>query len=208
MLFHANLPLKLWVDAFLTVIHLINQLPSSSLGSDTPFHKFFKRHQDYQSLQIFGRCCFPYLRNYGVNKFSKKTYPCVFIGYSPQHKGYRCFHPTTNRVYISCHVVFYEHNYLFTSSINSSLQIPLEMVAQGDHATLDHNPCAHSQISNSCIASLYQVHLPHYKLQQLFHHKFQCHVLLFHHKLHLPFHSILQPILCLPKEIMPLYHLL
>ena len=53
----------------------------------------------------------------------------------------------------------------------------------------------------------YQVHLPHYKLQQLFHHKFQCHVLLFHHKLHLPFHSILQPILCLPKEIMPLYHL-
>ena len=32
--------------------------------------------------------------------------------------------------------------------------IPLKMVAQGEHATLDHNPCAHSQISNSCTASL------------------------------------------------------
>lgn len=74
MLFHANLPLKLWVDAFLTVIHLINQLPSSSLGSDTPFHKPFKRHQDYRSLRVFGHRCFPSLRNYGVNKFSKKTY--------------------------------------------------------------------------------------------------------------------------------------
>ena len=109
-----------------------------------------------------------------TNSPRKPIGPCVFIGYSPQHKGYWCFHPTTNRVYISFHVVFDEHNYPFTSSINSSLQIPLEMVefpdseswtcketvhynipcAQGEHATLDQNPCAHSQISNCYTASL------------------------------------------------------
>jgi hypothetical protein len=32
----------------------------------------------------------------------------VFIGYSPEHKGYRCLDLSTNRIVISRHVVFYE----------------------------------------------------------------------------------------------------
>lgn len=41
-------------------------------------------------------------------KFSPKTYPYVFIGYSNLHKGYRCFHPVSWRVFISRNVVFDE----------------------------------------------------------------------------------------------------
>ncbi|KAH0639560.1 hypothetical protein KY290_036824 [Solanum tuberosum] len=28
-----------------------------------------------------------------TNKFQPKTFPCVFIGYSSLHKGYRCYNP-------------------------------------------------------------------------------------------------------------------
>ncbi|OIS99603.1 hypothetical protein A4A49_23651 [Nicotiana attenuata] len=50
--------------------------------------------------------CFPYLK--GKHKFSPKSYPCVYIGYNSLHKGYRYYHPTTRKVFVSRHVVFDE----------------------------------------------------------------------------------------------------
>lgn len=45
-----------------------------------------------------------------------RSTPCVFLGYSPLHHGYRCLDPTTDRVYIARHVRFNEENFPFTPS--------------------------------------------------------------------------------------------
>jgi hypothetical protein len=108
MLFHVRLPKNLWIEAFMTAVYLINHLPSSTLGMTTPFYKLHGVHPDYNSLKVFGCRCFPYLRDYAKNKFEPKSYPCIFIGYSPTHKGYRCLYPPTKCVYLSRHVVFDE----------------------------------------------------------------------------------------------------
>ena len=73
----------------------------------TPFVKLFREQLDYNNLKVFGCRCFSY--NKGNNKFSPKTYPCVFIGYNSLHKGYRCYHSFTRRVYISRHDVLDEN---------------------------------------------------------------------------------------------------
>ncbi len=114
MLFHARLPKNLRLEAFFTAVYLINRLPSSTIGMHTPFFKLHGIHPDYKSLKVFGCRCFPYLRDYAKNKFEPKSYPCVFLGYSPIHKGYRCLHPPTKRVYLSRHVVFDESILPFT----------------------------------------------------------------------------------------------
>uniref|UniRef100_A0A2N9I9N7 CCHC-type domain-containing protein n=1 Tax=Fagus sylvatica TaxID=28930 RepID=A0A2N9I9N7_FAGSY len=108
MLFHARLPKNLWIEAFMTAVYLINRLPSSTIAMATPFFKLHGVNPDYNSLKVFGCRCFPYLRDYAKNKFEPKSYPCIFLGYSPIHKGYRCLHPPTKRVYLSRHVVFDE----------------------------------------------------------------------------------------------------
>lgn len=111
LIFHANLPLKFWVDAFLTTSYLINRLPLSSIGKDTPYFKLFGKDADYSGLRIFGPQCFQYLKTSSMHKFFKKTIPYVFLGYSPLHKGYRCLNPQSQHVYISRHVVFNETNF-------------------------------------------------------------------------------------------------
>ena len=119
--------MHLWVEAFLTAIYLINRIPLSTLGMKSPYQNLFKKLPDYNGLKVFSCRCYPYLRDYTKNKFDKKTYPCVFIGCSPLHKGYHCLQPQTKRIYISRHVIFDErifpYNFnLSSNNISSNLQ--------------------------------------------------------------------------------------
>ena len=132
MMFHASLPLKLWVDSFLVATYIINRLPLSPLKNKSPYEILFKKLPDYRGLKVLGCRCFPYLRDYSKTKFDKKSYPCVFIGYSPLHKGYRCLQPETNRVYISRHVVF-DENYLPFKKLTSFFNVQ-------EHSTLTTFP--------------------------------------------------------------------
>lgn len=113
MIFHASLPLKLWPDVFFAAVYVINRMPLSSIKNKSPYELLFRRTPEYNGLKILGFLCFPYLRDHNKNKFERKSYPCVFIGYSPLHKHYRCLQPETNRVYTSRHVVFYETIFSF-----------------------------------------------------------------------------------------------
>ena len=113
LLLHADLPLFLCVEAFLIAVVFINRLPSLLIKMVTPFVKLFGEQPDYNNLKVFGCRCFSY--NKGNNKFSPKTYPCMFIGYNSLHKGYRCYHHFTRRVYISRHVVFNENTLPYVS---------------------------------------------------------------------------------------------
>jgi len=91
LMFHARLPISFWVEAFSTAVFLINRLPSPSLGGQTPYDLLFGKKPDYSMLRTFGCLCFPYLRDYSPHKLSPKSAPCVFLGYSTLHKGFRCF---------------------------------------------------------------------------------------------------------------------
>lgn len=39
------------------------------------------------------------------------------VGYSTSHKGYKCMDPTTNRIYISRHIIFYELTLSFVETV-------------------------------------------------------------------------------------------
>jgi hypothetical protein len=53
ILFHCGTLLFLWVEAFTTVVYLINRLSSSTLNSDTPYFILHGKHPIYLSLCIF-----------------------------------------------------------------------------------------------------------------------------------------------------------
>ena len=107
LLAQANLSFQYWWDAFHTAVFHINRLPTPVLKNQTPYEKLFKHKADYSFLKCFGCLCYPFLRDYNKHKFDFHSSKCIFIGYSPSHKGYKCLHPS-DRVYIVKHVTFDE----------------------------------------------------------------------------------------------------
>ena len=67
----------------------------------------------YSFLKPFGCACFPHLGAASVDKLSPHSVKCVFLGYAPHYKGYKCLDPISHRVYISHHVRFYETEFPF-----------------------------------------------------------------------------------------------
>jgi hypothetical protein len=108
LLAHASMPLKFWDEAFLTVIFLINRLPTLVLHHMSPIEKLFSTKHAYSFLRTFGCACWPHLRPYNTHKLAFRSKQCTFLGYSTNHKGYKCLDISTGRVYISRDVVFDE----------------------------------------------------------------------------------------------------
>ncbi|KAL6335523.1 hypothetical protein AAG906_030651 [Vitis piasezkii] len=54
LMFHARVPLSLWVEAFSTAVFLINRLPSPLLDGKTPYELLFGKQPDYSMLRTFG----------------------------------------------------------------------------------------------------------------------------------------------------------
>lgn len=56
---------------------------------------------------MFDCSCFPLLRLYNEHKLDFHTQKCVFISYSPIHKGNKCL-DKTGKVFVARHVTFNE----------------------------------------------------------------------------------------------------
>ena len=103
MLLHASAPKHFWVDAFLTTTFLINRLPLPSFGMHSPYFLLHQKKPTYDFLRTFGCQCFLYLGSYAKDKLEPRSLPCIFVGYNDKHKGYRCLHLSTRKVYTSRH---------------------------------------------------------------------------------------------------------
>jgi len=108
------MPLKFWDEAFATAVFLINRLPSQVINNETPHERLLGQPPDYSFLRTFGCACWPNLRPYNNRKLAFRSKQCVFLGYSPLHKGFKCLEPSVGRVYISRDVVFDEQVFPFS----------------------------------------------------------------------------------------------
>ncbi|PKU78410.1 Retrovirus-related Pol polyprotein from transposon TNT 1-94 [Dendrobium catenatum] len=116
-LLHAsNMPNEFWSDAVATAIHLINRIPNKHTSNISPYQILHSKTPSYSHLRTFGCLCYPWLRPYTDNKLSLRSPDCVFIGYSPTYKGYKCYNLQTHKIHLSRHVVFWEHEFPFKTT--------------------------------------------------------------------------------------------
>jgi histone deacetylase 1/2 len=158
----ASLPITFWDYAFLTAVYLINRLPSASVNFQIPYSILFHQQPDYKFLKVFGCAFFPLLMPYHSHKFDFRSQECLFLGYSPSHKGHRCL-SSSGMLYISKDVLFNESKFpyhdLFPLSSGlcsqpSSTDVTLSLLPLPEHVppnpspvTITHMPAPSAQSS-------------------------------------------------------------
>ncbi|GJT58611.1 retrovirus-related pol polyprotein from transposon RE1, partial [Tanacetum coccineum] len=66
-------------------------------------------------------------RKVRAHKLAPRSIPCVFIGYNPQYKGYKCLDPDSSRIYITRHARFDEVTFPFASPANPNALSTLQL---------------------------------------------------------------------------------
>jgi hypothetical protein len=82
----------------------------------------------YEHLHMLGCACYPNLSAKATHKLAPRSTKCIFLGYSADHKGYRCLYLTSNNIVVSQHNVFDEADFPFSPSprLTNNLDIFLQ----------------------------------------------------------------------------------
>ena len=102
-------PSEFWREVILTALSLINTISSSHSSGLSPFKKLYRYVPDYSSFRVFGCTCFvlhPHIEN---SKLSSRSAIYAFLSHGESKKGYCCFDPITQKLYMFPHVVFLDH---------------------------------------------------------------------------------------------------
>jgi hypothetical protein len=135
LLFQASLPPHYWAEALTTATYLLNRLPTKTVAHRTPYFALFGIHPSYDHLRVFRCACYPNLASTAPHKLAPRSTRCVFLGYSPDHKGYPCLDLSSHRVLISRHVVFDESDFPFSSSSSAASLTDLDVSLDLDHVS-------------------------------------------------------------------------
>ena len=124
IMFTTHVPNFFWGEGVLTTAYLINHTPSKTLKFQTPLNcllKFFPhvRMLNSRPPRVFGCVAFVHHTNPNRGKLEPRAIKCIFLGYSPTQKGYKCYCPTSKQFYVSCDVTFLENEPFYS---NASLQ--------------------------------------------------------------------------------------
>ena len=115
MMFQMNIPKVFWGEAILTTSYLINRMPTHVLKYETPINTlkqcFTASHHLFSSLtpKVFGCTAFVHIHGHNHSKFDPKAQKCIFLGYYPTQKGYKCYHPQLRKYFTSMDVSFLEN---------------------------------------------------------------------------------------------------
>lgn len=83
-------------------------LSTKLLKYHSPTTLLYQRNPTYSQIQIFGCLCYQLFPFTTINKLQARSTRCLFLEYSSNHHGYRCYNLTSHKIFISRHVVFDE----------------------------------------------------------------------------------------------------
>jgi hypothetical protein len=86
----------------------MNRTLTTTVHGMTFKKKFTCKKLDVSHLRVFGYFAYVHVPNENRSKLDPKADKCIFIGYSLEQKGYRCFNPSTRKLQVSRNVVFEE----------------------------------------------------------------------------------------------------
>ena len=103
-----NMPHSFWAEAISTVVYIMNRTPIAVVHDVMLEEKFTGKKPDLSHFKVFGCIANVHVPDDLHTKLNPKAEKFIFIGYSLEKKGYRCYNPVTQKLRVSTDVVFNE----------------------------------------------------------------------------------------------------
>ncbi|CAN6573029.1 unnamed protein product [Malus baccata var. baccata] len=119
LLIGASVPKRLWPEAVTYAVYVINRMPSWVLDFRTPlqvltdFVPIVSSH--HLPPRVFGCVAYVHIHKIHQSKLDPCAHRCVFLGFAPQQKGYKCYHLETRHMYVTMDVTFSESEVFYAS---------------------------------------------------------------------------------------------
>ena len=119
MFSNAGLSKNFWAEALAYACYLVNRLPSSAIGGETPLEVWSgKTAADYDLLRVFGYPAYYHVKDDKLDPRAKKG---VFVGFKKVIKGFKIWDPTDRKFLLSRDITFDE-----TSMMNPKVSQQVE----------------------------------------------------------------------------------
>ncbi|KAI5341512.1 hypothetical protein L3X38_020786 [Prunus dulcis] len=120
LMLDMSVPHHLWGHGVLAAAYLINYTPSRVLDFKTPLDVLCA-HTSSISVsklppKVFECVTYVHVYSHQRSKLDPCALRCLFIGYSTTQKGYKCYHPHSQKVHVTLDVTFHEEVPYYVSS--------------------------------------------------------------------------------------------
>ena len=108
----------------MAAVYLINRVPSRVFDFKTPLDVLEKYVSPVSvsklPSKVFGCMAYMHVHSHQWSKLDVYALRCVFIGYANNLKGYKCYHHSTQKTYITMDITFQEEVPYFVKSSSDS----------------------------------------------------------------------------------------
>lgn len=136
MISKAQTPPFLWTEVVSTANYLTNRSPTRANLGISPFQQLKHTIPDLQHLRVFGCLAYVHVPKGQRRKLDEHTSKCIFVGYSEQTKGYRCYHPTTKNIIINKDVRFEKHCFWNSPPLDTPIRPSISIEELPDHIAI------------------------------------------------------------------------
>nr|GEX19922.1 retrovirus-related Pol polyprotein from transposon TNT 1-94 [Tanacetum cinerariifolium] len=98
----------LWAEAVATACYTKNRSLIHTLHNKTLYKLVHNKKPDLSFLRVFGALCYLINDSKDLGKLKAKAYIGLFVGYTPNRKGYRIYNKYTRQILETIHVTFIE----------------------------------------------------------------------------------------------------
>lgn len=101
LLLDRQLPAYLWGEAIKAAADILNLRSTKSHPDKTPEELFTGKKPSISHLKIFGSPVFAHVPKVARSKLAARSEQCILLSFDIVAKAYRCFRPSTRKVFIS-----------------------------------------------------------------------------------------------------------